>query len=46
MRWVCRLELKERGTTRKASFEYARYGTYDVPSGTWSDDTSMMLATN
>lgn len=21
------------------------YGTYDVPSGTWSDDTSMMLAT-
>ena len=21
------------------------YGTYDVPEGTWSDDTSMLIAT-
>ena len=30
---------------RKPVTDYIGYGTHDVPAGTWSDDTSMALAT-
>lgn len=36
-------EFSERGTFRCT--DMVGYGTHDVPAGTWSDDTSLILAT-
>ena len=40
------VEFEERSMLKEYSLaEMVGYGSYDEPSGTWSDDTSMTLAT-